>query len=478
LEKGRDVTGVVRQTGGAPLAEADVVLVSAGRDAFFQQARRPDQRNSFNEQTDARGRFRFPPQDASYTVVVLHDHGFARIDSAALDREDAVVVRPWGRVEGVLRIGSQPAAGEPVVLYTTPEENVSGGHISFMWTATTDSEGRFGFDRVRPGRAYAARTIKLNSRDTFQVTMYANTTHVTVESGRTTRVEIGGTGRPVVGRVVIGEGTAGRVDLSRGYSRIAPSQKPAEPPRGLSPAEKSRWLKTWLESDQGQTYQREAARTFPVKIEADGSFRAEDVPAGSYQLFIQVQGPPAAGRGGFGETIASATRDIAVPPMPNGRSDEPLDVGTLELKLATRLNPGEPAPEFTVKTLDGKPLKLADYRGKFVLLDFWATWCGPCKGETPHLKAVHEAFGKDDRLAMVGLSLDQETAEPKKYVAENGMAWSQGFLGDWQATDLPGKYGVRGIPSIWLIGPDGKVVAKDLRGDRIKAAVAEALGRK
>ena len=101
-----------------------------------------------------------------------------------------------------------------------------------------------------------------------------------------------------------------------------------------------------------------------------------------------------------------------------------------------------------------------------MLLDFWATWCGPCREETPHLKAVHEAFGRDDRLVMIGLSLDEEPTAPARYAAEHGMTWHQGFLGDWQEAKLPGAFGVQGIPSIMLIGPDGKVIATDLRGAR------------
>jgi peroxiredoxin len=138
---------------------------------------------------------------------------------------------------------------------------------------------------------------------------------------------------------------------------------------------------------------------------------------------------------------------------------------------------GDPAPAFRIEALDGKPLSLAGYRGKYVLLDFWATWCGPCLAETPHLKAVFDAIGKDDRFVMVGLSLDKTKDDPRQYAVKQGLGWMQGFLGEWADGKLPDAYGVRGIPSIWLIGPDGKVVAKDLRGGQIKDAVAKALAQ-
>jgi thiol-disulfide isomerase/thioredoxin len=136
---------------------------------------------------------------------------------------------------------------------------------------------------------------------------------------------------------------------------------------------------------------------------------------------------------------------------------------------------GDAAPDFSVQTLDDKELTLSSFRGKYVLMDFWASWCGPCRGETPYLKSVFDAHGKDQHFAIISLSLDQTVDDAKQYTAENDMAWFQGYLpGVWNSPLLM-TYGVSGIPSIWLIGPDGKVVAKDLRGDDIETAVGVAL---
>ena len=143
-----------------------------------------------------------------------------------------------------------------------------------------------------------------------------------------------------------------------------------------------------------------------------------------------------------------------------------------------RVKVGQDAPLFTTKTVDGKELKLADFKGKFVLLDFWATWCGPCLGEIPNLKAVFEKYGKRDDFALIGLSLDKDPAKPAAYAKENGCGWIEGFLGDWGKDEVTKLYGVQGIPSIWLIGPDGKIVASRLRGEDIMTAVSSALEAK
>lgn len=154
-----------------------------------------------------------------------------------------------------------------------------------------------------------------------------------------------------------------------------------------------------------------------------------------------------------------------------------MDLGTLDMPVKKALRLADTAPPFEIKTVDGAPLRLADFRGKFVLLDFWATWCGPCVGETPFLKSTYKTFGANDNFAMISLSLDDDASAPKKFASQNDIKWIQGFLGKWSESQVTPLYGVEGIPSIFLIGPDGKIIAKELRGEAIKEAVGKALGK-
>ena len=134
---------------------------------------------------------------------------------------------------------------------------------------------------------------------------------------------------------------------------------------------------------------------------------------------------------------------------------------------------GKAAPPIEATTLDGKPLKLSDFKGKYVLLDFWATWCGPCIGEIPQLEAVHGAFGKDERFAILSVSVDEKIEEPKKFQDKRRLPWTQAFLSGGIHGPTAGTFGVRAIPAFVLVGPDGKIVARGMRGDDIKKEVAK-----
>jgi RNA polymerase sigma factor (sigma-70 family) len=139
---------------------------------------------------------------------------------------------------------------------------------------------------------------------------------------------------------------------------------------------------------------------------------------------------------------------------------------------------GATAPAIDATTLGGKPLSLSDFKGKYVLLDFWATWCGPCIGEIPNLQSVYDAFGNDDRFTILSVSVDETIDEPQKFQEKRKLPWPQAYLSGGMHGPTPGKFGVQAIPAFVLVGPDGKIVARGMRGDEIKKAVEKALAKK
>jgi peroxiredoxin len=139
------------------------------------------------------------------------------------------------------------------------------------------------------------------------------------------------------------------------------------------------------------------------------------------------------------------------------------------------LNVGQPAPAFEATDIDGNPISLAGLRGKAVLIDFWATWCGPCRGEFPHLRRVNEKFASD-RFTLLSISLDENCDEARAMIAKEKMAWNHVCEGQWSGSRIAEMYNVMGIPATFLIGPDGKIAAKDLRHQGLDKGIAEVLG--
>ena len=146
-------------------------------------------------------------------------------------------------------------------------------------------------------------------------------------------------------------------------------------------------------------------------------------------------------------------------------------------KVQSALAPGAAFPDFTEKDLNGNPISVAALKGKVVLVDFWATWCGPCRGELPNVIANYKKY-HDQGFSIIGVSLDSDRDKLDAFLKQQGgMTWPQFFDGQGWGNKLAVKFGVESIPFTILIGPDGKIIGTDLRGEALGAAVAKALGK-
>ncbi|MFQ6099473.1 MAG: TlpA family protein disulfide reductase, partial [Armatimonadota bacterium] len=134
---------------------------------------------------------------------------------------------------------------------------------------------------------------------------------------------------------------------------------------------------------------------------------------------------------------------------------------------------GRPAPDFSAETLSGDTLRLSDYRGEVVLLDFWASWCLPCRMEMPNVARVHDRYSSRG-LQVIGVNLDAERSDADAAVSELGITWPQVL--DGQMGSIARHYGVKSIPMTFLVGRDGTIVGVGLRGEELHSRVAEVLG--
>jgi len=143
------------------------------------------------------------------------------------------------------------------------------------------------------------------------------------------------------------------------------------------------------------------------------------------------------------------------------------------LALKERLNIGKVAPDFKFKTKEGKEVSPRDFKGKYLIIDFWASWCGPCRNEIPNVEKIYKEF-KDKGVDVLSVSIDKKESDWFKALEEENMPWTQLRTPD-AGKGIMKTYQFSGIPYIILLDKDNKIIGKNLRGDALRKAVEEAV---
>ncbi len=291
LEKGEWIKGVVRGRDGALVSGAEVIVVafpgihiSGGKS--YQRDFHP------HMLTGADGRFGFAPINGPFRVIALHDVGYAESAGPQLAESHELKLEPWGRIEGMLRVGGKPLAHETVVASVDDERiDLRGIKLQNENRAQTDLQGRFAIERLVPGETSVywqpngggeRKTPDRYYQPAFRAVGPGQTVHVDlVQDG----------GRPLVGKVAASDRPGYRLDLAGGSAYLLTKTPDVPYPPGLSEAEQRDWLSRWRLTDEAREY-RHARRGFAhtLELKPDGTFRVDEVQPGAYQLHVQVKG--------------------------------------------------------------------------------------------------------------------------------------------------------------------------------------------
>ena len=460
------ISGTVVEPNGQPVAGAQVALnLAASRLLLSGKPLLSSTVADSFKVTDAEGRFRVNADPTAQGLVAVATAGYAEIKTNEFASNLTVKLQPWGRIEGTAweygNLVTNQGVWASSANATWPES------LRIQFTTNSDVRGRFAFDFVPPGKFRVFRMIP-----TERGANSGPGKVVEVRPGTTTTLKLGGEGRPVVGRFKITNPYVA-IDWPGNDSWVYMHSITPQPPKDLKTRED---FEAWRQKPEIERAY-DAARNYPVRVKADGSFRIDEVVPGKYEMQIQLLDPRDSDARAYSKYIAQTTKSLEVPePEAGSKDNAPLDIGTFEISLKPDFRLGQTkAPEFEAVEADGGKFKLSDFHGKYVLLDFWATWCSPCIGELQYLKQVREKFKSRPDFVMVSLSLDKSLEDLRGFLKKNELPWTQGYLGDWSNTSVPGDYGVQGIPAVFLINPEGKVIESELEGSSMVARLQKYL---
>jgi len=506
LEKGKGPEGIVHLPDGEGAADAQVCLATKGKQANFENGRLIDKRDCLYVTTNDDGTFELKPQTEPYKLVIIHDEGFAQVTEEQFLESSKIYLEKWGRVEGNIFVGSKPGAAEKVYLYNPNLHNdPKGMNFYFGYNATADDQGRFVIDRITPGLMKIARSIV--GEDGRQ-TSYSNWKDVDVISGETSYVTIGGDGRTIVGKIAkppyldpdwpwnCAHGHI-KVDVPDQTKLMAQIYKEIELPRPadfeqMTSAEILQWFQQWGMSEEGQALQKEIQERlkeeigdiqqqhYALQIYSDGRFKAENVTEGDYLITLTFMGKgKRPGEPDYRNRLGEGKYKFTVPEITDDIIDQPLDLGLIHLEMDPTPQIGQAAPAFTIDTLGGRKVSLADYRGKFLLLNFWMLQGQPeADKQMDKVRQLYQTYGDNERFDILGItmtaSIDLYIEIANKYLSEKDITWKQGTIG-FENQELMQSYGVTNYPFNVLIDPNGAVMARGINGEQLEQTVAEAL---
>jgi beta-lactamase regulating signal transducer with metallopeptidase domain/thiol-disulfide isomerase/thioredoxin/protocatechuate 3,4-dioxygenase beta subunit len=471
LKPAPPVRGRVVDAQGRPVPSARVYLATASQMLGIENQNEGNWSSNQKVVTDGQGLFSLPAQFERYALVALHDDGYAEVNLEPNQQPGDLALKSWAQVSGRLMQAGQPVPSAWIHFEAVRPHRDGAPHIQDGISVKTDLTGRFVLTRVPPVKSSVRAQLSV-WRD-YPISS-SRSVPLDLQPGQRIEVDLGGAGASVTGRVVLSGEAPAKIDLlHKSLNYLIRKEPGIEPPAELQSLGfdvREGWNIAWTGTPEGLAYLQTLHYHF-VTLDQDGRFHVSGVPAGDYEFAINLYQPPEGG------CLVSpiGTRVVRVRVTEEMARTGPLDLGDLAVKVTPGPRPGEVVPDFAFASFSGESVKLSDLRGRYVLLDFWATWCGPCVADLPAVRRLHDTYGADRRLVVLGLNLDKDPHKARRFVEERQLPWTHGSLGGRRDEPVLARYAVSSAPAYFLIGPDGKLIHSGQSAEELGEVVRRVL---
>lgn len=444
LLPGQDFTGTVHGPDGAAIADATVVCVMPGAQVNISDAREVQRGDCPKTKTDAAGRFRFGPQVGPFDLLILADAGYTLTPVAAGKTDLQIALSPWSAVEGVYKPTGK-ASARPLFA------SVNSGHDwhdhaapLYLWmyhAAAADEQGLYRIDRLPH---FDGNVVCLRIDGRLSEMDESRSLPVSLSPGKTLHLDITpDKAASLTGRVAPAAGQEALPGARASIFLHLASDTPAAQ-RATTIAQAMKNL----------------APEYSAHLAPDGSFTVPAIPPGRYEYTVGLYA---------GDEYATVSGSCEIAQEKIGAT---VDLGTLSYLRASAFAPGRPLPDLLGTTLDEKPIRAADLKGKYIVLAIWNSYFGS-DDELAAMEKLGDAFAANDKVVLVSLNSDVSncgmTGLPIRPATPKSQTWLAGYLSTRDSVLHMLRPSGKGI---LIAGPDGKILATGVdpaeAADRLK----------